>query len=78
MSVVLAVVQAAAAVMLLVPLVIVAVCALRRAGRKVDQILLEECGPDVPDQAARIPAQNHDMRRPAGPVARATGDSPVR
>jgi hypothetical protein len=64
--------------MFLVPLVIVAVCALRRAGRKIDQILLDECGPDVLDPAARIPAQNHDIRRPTDPAARTTGDSPVR
>jgi hypothetical protein len=45
MSVVLAVVQVTAALLLSVPLIVAAVHALRRADRKIDQILREECVP---------------------------------
>jgi hypothetical protein len=78
MSVVLSVVQAAAALLLLVPLLIAAVCALRRANRKIDLILQEECGQEASIPEARTPVPAPDVRHATGPSARSTGGSQVR
>ncbi|HEX6351450.1 hypothetical protein [Actinophytocola sp.] len=70
MSVVLAVVQVTAAVLLSVPLVIAAVHALRRADRQIDDILREECEP--------VPSSPEIPSTPPGRVIRPAGGASAR
>jgi hypothetical protein len=70
---VLAIVQVVAALLLLVPLVVVAACALRRSGRKIDQIIQEECGRDAPIPDARSATPARTEGRVARPSTRTAG-----
>ena len=75
---VLAIVQVVAALLLLVPLVVVVACALRRSGRKIDQIIQEECGRDAPIPEARSATPARAEGRVAGPSTRAAGGPAAR
>jgi hypothetical protein len=66
MSIVLTVVQVTAGLMLLVPLVVVAADALRRADRRIDRILREECGPDTATSETPAEAPGRVIRHAAG------------
>jgi hypothetical protein len=66
MSIVLTVVQVTAGLLLLAPLVVVAGHALRRADRKIEKILREECGPDTPTSQTPAEAPGHVIRHAAG------------
>lgn len=73
MSVVLAVAQVAAALLLVVPLVLAVLSALRRANRKIDRILREECEPEP--SAPEAGSADREVRPATGPSARSAGNS---
>ena len=75
---VLAIVQVVAVLLLVAPLVVVAACALRRSGRKIDQIIQEECGRDVPIPDARPATPARTEGRATGPSTRAAGGPAAR
>ena len=64
MSVVTTIVLFTGLLLMAVPLVFVVVCALRRAGRKVDRILREELSPQTPGTECGAAEENPPRNRP--------------
>jgi hypothetical protein len=77
MSNVLEVVQVVAVLLMVTPLVIAAVFALRRSSRKIDQILREECGQDTPVPEVHSSTAARPVGQTIGAPTRSAGGSPT-